>query len=471
MNKVLKKYLFFLFFLSFLFLPNFSFAWTSSTSDSGIFSILKQVNQDKANLSEKQSLVKYEEESIEDRKSKIEELQSLTSKLQESEEAILTIKKFYTWTTDISQNKDYQEKEKTFNSILADILKILSTSPNDTETLTFTWYTSEKTKIKRKIDKKVSEMTADNSTSEESITKTREEIKTLSEELQKSEATFQSAIQDLIVKIIIFIFSIAFLIFFWKFLKKFIRSRPYLSEESKVMFILIVRWIRNSFAAIITFVFFFSEFVSILPFLAIIGTALWLALRDIIASFIARFTIGLKDGMYKVSDIIEIENYKIFWRVVKISPLTTVVQELWMSGASGTYLSFPNKTIFEASVKNYSRLNSWLYLGVDFFLDATSDIIDAKLKLKTVLDEIISSDRFRSPLQHKSFFKKMGYPESSIQPQIFLEARPQGVMLRGKVMTLLLERNDIRTFIIENFITQAKENPDIKILSIWQDKV
>jgi hypothetical protein len=44
-------------------------------------------------------------------------------------------------------------------------------------------------------------------------------------------------------------------------------------------------------------------------------------------------------------------------------------------------------------------------------------------------------------------------------------------MLRGKLMTLLLERHDVRTFVIENFIISARENPEIKILSIWQDKV
>lgn len=452
-----------------LFIPHFSYAATST--DSGIFAILEQVNQNKSDLTEKQSLIKYEEDSIDESKSKIEQLQTLFSTLWDTETSITTIKKFYTGATDITENSDYKSKVKDFDETLGEILVIVSW-PDAKGSLTYTGYTlSKKSELKRKVERKASELNSDISSSEESITKTREEVKSLTENLQKSEATLQSAIQDLAVKIVIFVFSILFLIFFGKFLKKFIRSRPYLSEEKKAVFILIVRWIRNTIAVVITFIFFFSEFVSVLPFIAIIGTALGLALRDVIASFIAWFTIGLKDGVYKVSDIIEIENFKIFWRVVKITPLSTIVQELNMNGMNGVSLSFPNKTIFEASVKNYSRLNSWLYLWVDFFLDATSDIAEAKTKLKEVLDEVYSSEKFRSPLHNKSFFKKMGYAESAIHPQIFLEARPQGVLLRGKLMTLLLERHDIRSFIIEKFLSSVRENPDIKILSIWQDKI
>jgi len=114
--------------------------------------------------------------------------------------------------------------------------------------------------------------------------------------------------------------------------------------------------------------------LSFLPFLAILGTAIGFALRDIISSFIAWFLVGYKDSIYKIGDIIEIEENNVFGRVFKISPVITTIQELGLSGPSGMYKNFPNKFIFEKSIKNISKINNWIYITIDFLLDKKSSI-------------------------------------------------------------------------------------------------
>ena len=56
------------------------------------------------------------------------------------------------------------------------------------------------------------------------------------------------------------------------------------------------KWIFGILFVATFLVLFLAEFVSLLPFLAIIGTAIGLALRDVIYSFIAWFAVGSNSG-------------------------------------------------------------------------------------------------------------------------------------------------------------------------------
>ena len=74
----------------------------------------------------------------------------------------------------------------------------------------------------------------------------------------------------------------------------------------------LIKWFFNFAIVIATLVFFFSEFTRFLPILAIVGTAIGFALRDIISSIIAWFLIGYRDSLYKIGDVIEVEKENIF---------------------------------------------------------------------------------------------------------------------------------------------------------------
>ncbi len=447
-----------------------SISTDSSSSDSGIFSVLEKVNKEKTTLSEKESHIKYEEENIKENISRIEQIEKLQSQLKDIETSINTVKKFYTGTLDILQNQDYQEKTKLFETTLWELLWILS-FPSEAESMSFTWYLIKKYEVTKQIATKLKEINKDISDSESTIQKSQDELKLLYEEVRKSETTFQTEVQDLVTKVAIFIAALITLLFLGNFLKKVIKKSGSLSDEKKEIFLLIVRWVKNIIIIIIIFAFFFSEFVSILPFLAILWTALWLALRDLISSFIAWFVIGLKDGIYKLNDVIEIDADKIFWKVVKITPLVTIVQELGMNGPNGASLSYPNKRIFETPVKNHSKMNNWIYISVDFFFDVTTDIALTKEKLKEAMWEVISLEKFRSPLSQKSFLKKFGYNETVLHPQIFLESKPQWIMIRWKILVSWWERHEIKGLIIEEFLTRIHWQESIKILSTWGEKI
>lgn len=449
------------------FLPFSTFGASSKSdvegSDTGnvwIFSVLEEVNKNKATLAEKESYIKYEKDNIEENKSKIEQVENLSSELKDAEESINTIKKFYTGTTDIKDNSDYKDKIKNFDSILGQILLITSL-PWSQDSLSYTEYIVKKYNFERKINQFIKDSNKAISDSEKVIEATQEDLKLASDEVRKSETNLQVQIQNFAIRFSIFLITLIVLFFLRKVIKRFIKSSTQLSDDKKRVFLSISKWIISFFVIIVNGIFFFSEFISILPFLAILGTALWLALRDLISSWIAWFVIWLKESTYKLWDIIEIEADKIYGKVIKITMLSTFIQQIWLKWPEWIYVSFPNKRIFETPVKNYSRMNSWLYINVEFFLEKGTDITDAKKNLLQTIQKITSQAEFRSPLSNKGYFKKFWYSEMSLVPQVFIEMRSQGIVLIGKFLWFWKERYDMKYLIEEKFITYlSRKKPE-----------
>lgn len=116
--------------------------------------------------------------------------------------------------------------------------------------------------------------------------------------------------------------------------------------------ILIHRWAFNLFFVVALLILLSSEIASILPFLAVIGTAVGLALKDAIYSFIGWFVVGSSSG-YAEGDFIEFDGTS--GRVFRITPFITSMQSYGVQGFTGQMLTFPNKTIFEKTIKNWSR--------------------------------------------------------------------------------------------------------------------
>ncbi len=96
------------------------------------------------------------------------------------------------------------------------------------------------------------------------------------------------------------------------------------SKSHKEALELAHRWVFNILFVLAFLVIFAAEFVSLLPFVAIIGTAIGLALRDAIYSFIGWFAVGSESG-YQEGDFIEFEGTQ--GRVYKITPVITNIEE------------------------------------------------------------------------------------------------------------------------------------------------
>jgi len=81
-------------------------------------------------------------------------------------------------------------------------------------------------------------------------------------------------------------------------------------------------------------------------------------------------------------------------------------------------ISFPNKTIFEKNIKNWSHGSDFLLISMDFLLDYTSDIARAK----EVLMEVVgykSMPMYYNSQREINFFKSIyNFTDDDLKPQI-----------------------------------------------------
>ncbi|QQS59827.1 mechanosensitive ion channel [Candidatus Peregrinibacteria bacterium] len=204
----------------------------------------------------------------------------------------------------------------------------------------------------------------------------------------------------------------------------------------------------------------FSQVLNFLPFVAILGTALAFALRDIIVSFIAWFLIGTEQG-YKIGDLIQIGELR--GRVMEVHPLLTVLRQTGMRGDTGRIMSFPNKFLFEQSIQNFSKMFRFIYIMADFLLERNSDATMARKELGIAAEEALAKDIEEARKNLPNLQSKFGIKQSNIMPQVFVEPDPRGILLRIKYFCRLDNRHISRTNIMENFLARIKDNPEINL--------
>lgn len=435
---------------------------SSSTDKIWVMATLEKINKSKSSLSEIEAQINFEKQKEISQSKLIGTLESLHQKIQNEENNILTLQALMpkdapVW---VEQIKTLNTAKDTFSIDIQEYLTAIEYS-NANEIKDYNSYIQNKRDIEKKYSETLKKLSAEIIDSEKFLVNSQDTVNSAQEEIRKSQIELQIEVKDLVTKLLIFIGSFFFLLFSSKLLQKSIRSKESFSEEKKQVLLSIVKWTKNLFLFMLIVFFFFSEFITILPFLAILWTALWFALRDVISSFIAWFVIGLKDGIYGVGDVIEIEEDNVFWRIIKITPLITVIQELGLSGPNGMYRSFPNKKIFERSIKNVWKQKGWIFISTDFLMEAKSDITLAKKTLLETMKEVSTQEKFSQPMSQKSFLKKFGHTEETLKPQVFLEIRPQWVLLRGKVPVIWGERHQMRSEIVEKFIDKVRKNKAI----------
>lgn len=204
----------------------------------------------------------------------------------------------------------------------------------------------------------------------------------------------------------------------------------------------------------------FSQLISFLPFLAILGTALAFALRDIISSFIAWFIIGTDQG-YRIGDLIQ--TGKLRGRVLEVHPLLTVIRQTGLRGDTGRIVSFPNKYIFEQEVQNFSKLYRFIYIMLDFILAHDSDIDAAKRALRETILEVIAKDHDEAEKKLPGLQRHFSFSAGNIEPQIFIEPDPRGILLRGKYFVRLENRHRSRSEITESFLRKVQKMDNINL--------
>jgi len=417
-----------------------------------IFWNIWKLNIKKSDLRQLESLIEIDKKQIEDKTKIISDLNIYYSEAYR----LLKIINYSTWETN--------ELRKDFLSKYTKILESLWQKADNNFDLYKESILNGNTqnKIKKFIE-----------VSEDEIKKYKEEIKNnnklsvgYSEEIVKLEAILQDQIEQLTYKIFIFISIIIIWLLIKKIISNIINKSEKLSNERKNVLLSINRIFINISLVLSIFVFFSSEFFTILPFLAILGTAIWFALRDILSSFIAWFVIWLRDSIYKVDDMIEIKDDDIYWKVIEIKLLTTIIQEFWLSWPTWKILYFPNKRIFEKPITNLRKTQWFLFERIDFYLTQESNLIKAKEILQKVMDDIYISDIWRNIKNKKWFAKKYWLSEKSISPFIVVNIKREWVLLRWKTLFNFATSIWARTIIVEKFINQIQKEDDIKLINL-----
>jgi len=288
---------------------------------------------------------------------------------------------------------------------------------------------------------------------ERALQEGEDEIKKLNE-LAKQQAV------GFLIKIGIFI-GFLLIFFFLRFLAaKAINNLTRIPLQRRRVLCRLSRIVFNSIIAIFILVAVFSQLVSLIPLLAILGTALAFALRDIISSFIAWFLIGSSEG-YKVGDLIQVDDLR--GRVIEIHPFLTVVRQTGLRGDSGKISSFPNKKIFESSIQNFSKMYRFTFVMIDFLIEQKSNIEEAREIFLHVMREENKNDCEEAEKNIPNLQSKFGITREQIDPQIFIEPDPKGILLRGKFFCRLENRHKNRTAITKKFLEEVQQREDISL--------
>lgn len=124
-------------------------------------------------------------------------------------------------------------------------------------------------------------------------------------------------------------------------------------------------------------------------------------------------------------------------------------------------ISFPNKVIFDKTVKNLSRSHGYTFTSIDFVFTHTSNIDHAR----EILMNIIGQQDLTLYYNSRNIINKLrytyGYHESDLHPRIDVIIDPKGVILRAKIFVHVEKVVTMRTRISEEFCRKIQEEKDV----------
>lgn len=241
-------------------------------------------------------------------------------------------------------------------------------------------------------------------------------------------------------------------------LRMFKKFGRWFSKSHQEAIRLVHRWVFNILFVGVFLVLFAAELLSFLPFVAILGTAVGLALRDVIYSFIGWFAVG-SNSWYQEGDFIEFEGTQ--GRVYHITPLLTNIEEYGIQGFTGKIISFPNKTIFEKNVKNWSRGSDFSLMSLEFLMTHTSNTEKAKEILMKVVYKKDLSLYYQFRKEILVFKNTFGYSDDDLKPQIHVMVEPRWIMLRIRVLVHVRDKLAEQARIMESFTQLVQKESDI----------
>lgn len=208
-------------------------------------------------------------------------------------------------------------------------------------------------------------------------------------------------------------------------------------------------------------------------YVPIIAVALALALQKYTASFFAFFVITFSK-IYDLGDRIRIGNIKGDVRHVGLlhTTLEEVGEDEKLGGElTGRLLYVPNLIILDQPVLNYSKDYSAGFEPIysDFMFDevripvTTDSNVEKACK---ILEDILKKQDETYINEAEKMFQN-DYPkfldEALNGPRVLVFVEPKQVWIKGKFVTPIKGRNELRSQILLQFMKETADSPDIKL--------
>jgi small-conductance mechanosensitive channel len=205
----------------------------------------------------------------------------------------------------------------------------------------------------------------------------------------------------------------------------------------------------------------------------IITLGLALALQKYTASFLAFFAITFS-GIYGTGDRIRIANVK--GDVRRVGLLHTTLEEVGedekLGGEiTGRLLHVPNMLVLDQPVLNYSKDYSAHSKAIssDYMFDEVRIPLstDSNIEKASELLEDILKSQDKVHLREASRVFQNGYPkfmkEATSGPRVLIHIEPEHVWIKGKFVAPLRGRNDLKSWILLQFLKEVHTQSDIKL--------
>ena len=241
------------------------------------------------------------------------------------------------------------------------------------------------------------------------------------------------------------------------------RFAGWFSKSHREVLFAIHKWFFYILFFAVFLMIFSAEFISFLPFIAILTTAVGFSLREVVSSFIGWFVIEADSG-YQPGDLIELDTMT--GRVKSITPLLTTIEEYWVQGFTGKIISFPNKTIFEKSIKNWSHGSDFLMISNDFLLSYDSDIATAKELLMEVVWYNALPQYYKSRKEINLFKFIYNFTDEDLKPQIHVLTDNKWITLRVRNLVHMKDRFAEQSRIVETFISRVQKEKKVSMAKV-----
>jgi small-conductance mechanosensitive channel len=234
--------------------------------------------------------------------------------------------------------------------------------------------------------------------------------------------------------------------------------------------ILAVAMVLGFIAGLVVAMMYSTEVAIAVPIMTL---GLTFALQRYIGSFFAYFDI-LISGIYHAGDRIRIGSIKgdVRWVGLIHTTLAEVGEDEKLGGElTGRIMHVPNLVILDQAVLNYSREHSVHHktIASDYMFDEARIPIsfDSNVKKATELMDGILRSQDKAYLEEVRALFQDGYPkfleEAMSDPRVSVHLEQQCIWIKGKFVTSVRERNQLKSRVLRQFLQQARAIPDVKL--------